>query len=102
MNSAYSKSSPYANTSLDPSGNFLDLYVSRPIPASASDQRYVIETKYHLRPDLLAYDLYGNAQLWWVFAERNPNTLVDPVGSFLSGVTISVPDANALNAALGV
>lgn len=97
----YGKNSPYAKTNTDPSGKYLDIYVSRPIPASPSDTSYVIEPKYHLRPDLLAYDLYGNSTLWWVFAERNPNALTDPVGSFRSGVTINLPEVNALISALG-
>jgi hypothetical protein len=101
MNHSYNKNSPYAKTSLDPSGGYLDMYVSRPVPASASDQSYVIDNKYDLRPDLLAADLYGNSALWWVFAERNPNALTDPVGSFRAGVTIYVPDTNALLSALG-
>ena len=102
MNYSYSKASPYAKTSLDASGNYLDIYTSRPVPASSSDTVYVIDPKYDLRPDLLAYDLYGNANLWWVFAERNPNTLKDPVGNFRSGITINLPDASALIAALGI
>lgn len=98
----YSKTSPYAKTNLDPSGNYLDLYTSRPIPVTSSDIIYTIEPKYHLRPDLLAYDLYGNVGFWWVFTERNPNTLKDPVGDFKSGTTINIPDASALYTALGV
>jgi hypothetical protein len=101
MNYSYSKYSPYAKTSLDPSGSYLDMYVSRPVPAAASDQSYVIDQKYDLRPDLLAADLYGNSALWWVFAERNPNALTDPVGSFRAGVTIYIPDASSLLTAVG-
>jgi hypothetical protein len=49
----------------------------------------------------LAYDLYGTAGLWWVFAQRNPNTLPDPLGDFREGVQIYVPKIDTLKAALG-
>jgi hypothetical protein len=97
----YSKFSPYFSTSLNSNGVYLDLLDSRLVPASVSDATYVIDNKYDLRPDLLAYDLYGDSNLWWVFAERNPNTLKDPVGDFRTGVAINLPDKNSLISALG-
>ena len=87
---------------LRPNGKFLDQYVTRNIPASLNDITYEISSKYDRRPDLLAHDLYGNSNLWWVFAERNPNTLKDPVGDFRAGVTISIPDKRRLIAGLGL
>lgn len=51
----------------------------------------VIETKYEHRPDKLAYDLYGNAKLWWAFAQFNQDTLIDPIMDFKAGITIYVP-----------
>lgn len=50
-----------------------------------------IESKYAHKPDKLAYDLYGNAKLWWAFAEFNPDTLKDPIMDFVSGLEIQVP-----------
>jgi hypothetical protein len=50
----------------------------------------------------MAYDLYGNAGLWWVFAARNPNTLFDPIWSFTAGTEIYLPQKRALLTALGV
>jgi hypothetical protein len=52
----------------------------------------VIESKYHNRPDLLANDLYGNAKLWWVFAQLNQDTLIDPILDFVNGLAIVVPE----------
>lgn len=50
-----------------------------------------LEAKYDEKPDLLAYDLYGNAKLWWVFALFNQDELVDPIVDFKTGLKISVP-----------
>jgi len=52
---------------------------------------FIVESKYDHKPDKLAYDLYGNAKLWWVFAEFNPDTLKDPIIDFVSGLEIQVP-----------
>ena len=52
----------------------------------------LIEPKYNHRPDVLAYDLYGNSKLWWVFAEFNPDSLKDPILDFVSGLEIQIPN----------
>jgi len=75
---------------------------NRPIPRQVDDILFKINTTYNLRPDLLAYDLYGTAGLWWVFAQRNPNTLPDPLGDFREGVQIYLPKIDTLKAALGI
>lgn len=98
----YKKTSPYADTSVSSFGNYLDQMVSRPVPASSGDTVVEINQKYNLRPDLLAYDLYGDSNLWWVFAERNPNNLVDPIGDFRTGTLIFVPDKSNLIQNLGI
>ena len=101
MSSAqYSKASPYANT--ETYGFFLDVTTFRDIPAIASDVVYQIAATYKYRPDLLAYDLYGDSALWWVFAMRNPNTIQDPVFDFLPGTTIFVPKKETITIALGL
>jgi hypothetical protein len=81
---------------------YLGFMVNRPIPRQVDDILFKINTTYNLRPDLLAYDLYGTAGLWWVFAQRNPNTLPDPLGDFREGVQIYVPKIDTLKAALGI
>lgn len=97
----YSQSSPYYGTPVY-DGKFLDLLQFRPIPRQATDVLTTITATYNLRPDLMAYDLYGSAALWWVFAARNPNTLLDPIWSFTTGVIIYLPQKKSLISALGV
>jgi hypothetical protein len=96
----YSRNSPYATTGRF--GVFLDVLEYRIIPPKADDVQYIIDRVYKNRPDLLAYDLYGDANLWWVFAIRNPNVLKNPLGDFLPGVLISIPKKETINAALGL
>lgn len=98
----YTKTSLYHETRNSSDGAYLDQYVTRNVPASADDVVYEIAPKYNFRPDLLAYDLYGSSNLWWVFAERNPNTLKDPVGDFRAGVLISLPNKQTLTSSLGI
>jgi hypothetical protein len=81
---------------------YLDFMTNRPIPRQSDDILFRINTTYNLRPDLLAYDLYGDASLWWVFAQRNPNTLVDPLGDFAEGTQIYLPKIDTIRAALGL
>ena len=97
---AYSKSSPYQTTSYY--GNFLDVLEYRSISARGDDTLYTIDKVYQNRPDLLAYDLYGDAALWWVFVVRNPNVLRDPIFDFVPGVTIYVPKKATIQHDLGL
>ena len=69
---AYDSTSPYFETGY--SQFFLDTMVNRPIPKEDDDLTFTINTTYQYRPDMLAYDLYQNAALWWVFYQRNPTT----------------------------
>jgi len=98
--SEYSASSPYYTTGKY--GQFLDLMANRKITKLASDKQYRIDRIYHLRPDLLAYDLYQDSKLWWVFAARNPNALKDPLFDFVVGTTIYIPTKATLVADLGI
>jgi len=96
----YLTSSPYVNTEL--TGEFLDVLTLRSIPKEVDDIVYTIKPQHALRPDLLAYDLYGDANLWWVFAVRNPNTIEDPIFDFQTGVTIFLPKSTTLKKVLGI
>jgi len=62
---------------------------------------YTIESQYRHRPDLLAYDLYGSTKLWWVFAQRNMDTLKDPVYDMKVGTQIYLPQGSRLTETLG-
>jgi hypothetical protein len=96
----YSATSPYYTT--DTFGQFLDVINFRNFPKYIDDQVFQINKIYEFRPDLLAFDLYGNAGLWWVFAVRNPNVIEDPIGDFVSGTNIQLPSKQTLTTALGI
>ena len=95
----YSRTSPYFNTTQNEIN--LETFVPRPITSEDDDQSYTIERTYAYRPDLLAFDLYGSPRLWWVFAQRNPNALKDPVFDFVSGKRIFLPKLSTLKDTLG-
>ena len=96
----YQSNSPYFTSPIN--GFFLGLMNNPPIPKVVDDIAFTITETYNLRPDLLAFDLYGDSGLWWVFAQRNPNTLVNPLNDFVSGTTIYLPQQSTLKSALGV
>jgi hypothetical protein len=58
---------------------------------NTSTKTITLEAKHNERPDLLAYELYGNSKLWWTFALFNQDTLQDPIIDFKSGLRIIVP-----------
>jgi membrane-bound lytic murein transglycosylase MltF len=63
---------------------------------------FTINQTYQYRPDLLAHDLYGDSGLWWVFAQRNPNTLKNPLLDFKEGTLIYLPKISTLKSVLGI
>jgi hypothetical protein len=95
----YDQTSPYYTTQY--SQFFLDVMVNRPIPKYSDDQVFVINSVYQYRPDLLAFDLYQNSGLWWVFYQRNPNTLTAPPLDFAPGTKIYLPKITTLQSVLG-
>jgi hypothetical protein len=100
MDVTYSKTSPYYGTNLF--GQFLDVTKNRPITPLPDDVLYQIDNVYQFRPDMLSYDLYGDSSLWWVFAQRNPNVLKDPLFDFRAGVRIYIPKKDTLTSDLGL
>ena len=100
-NNIYSATSPYNATGIV-NNKFLDIMVNRNIPMQPSDVYWEITQVYQYRPDLLAYDLYSDSRLWWVFAQRNPNRLKDPYFDFVAGVGIYVPKLELLKQTLGL
>lgn len=101
MTVEYSKTSPYFSTNVF-GGKFLDLLVYNPIDKQVDDDSFTINGIYQYRPDLLAYDLYGDSALWWVFRARNPNVIDDPIFDFQAGVTIMIPKKETLVNNLGL
>jgi alpha-L-fucosidase len=96
----YSQTSPYFNT---PQNNInLDIFAPRTLTAELDDVTYTIDKIYAYRPDLLAYDLYGTPRLWWVFAQRNPDAIEDPIYDFYPGNVIQLPKLSNLRTDLGI
>jgi hypothetical protein len=95
----YDSTSAYFNTGYNQF--YLDVMINRPIPKLADDLEFVINQTYQYRPDLLAFDLYDSSTLWWVFYQRNPNTLQAPPLDFAIGTTIYLPKITTLRTALG-
>ena len=96
----YSSTSPYFAT---PQNDInLEPLVRRNFAIEDDDQTYTIERTYAYRPDLLAYDLYGTPRFWWVFAQRNPDQIEDPIYDFNPGVTIQLPKPANIKRDLGV
>ena len=87
----YKASSSYSNTSVN--RKYLDLFqpVIEQDELDQDQTTMVIQPKHHKRPDLLAYDLYGNSRLWWIFVHYNRDTIKDPIMDFKSGTKIQVP-----------
>ncbi len=95
----YSKTSPYAQTSFN--YDYLDVANLPTIPKQADDTLFTVNKTYQYRPDLLAFDLYGDPSLWWVFAMRNPNAIQDPVFSMAIGNKIYLPKKETLQGIVG-
>ncbi len=100
MNTFYSPTSPYYTTEI--TNDFLDVINLRDIPALDDDHLFILTATYEYRPDLLAYDLYKNANLWWVFAIRNKDIIKDPVFDMVAGVKIYLPKQSTIKRFLGI
>lgn len=96
----YSNTSPYFET--DMKATYLDVLKPRTLTVEDDDQSYTIERTYAYRPDLLAYDLYGTPRLWWVFVQRNPDQIEDPIYDFKPGVTVKLPKKENVLKDLGI
>ena len=96
----YNNTSPWFTTPIVQ--DYLGILSIRAVPASPDDFLYAIEAQYTYRPDLLAYDLYGDSNLWWVFIQRNLDVLQDPIFDFKPGKKIYIPKNSSLNTVLGL
>ena len=96
----YRKTSPWALTKQNKL--YLELMTVRPVPSEKDDFKYVLENQYRHRPDLLAYDLYGDPKLWWVFIQRNMDVIKDPIYDFEPGIVIYIPKKANLQNYLGI
>jgi hypothetical protein len=96
----YSNLSPWANTEIKE--DYLDVLTIRPVSAEPDDMLWTITSPYAYRPDVLAYDLYGEPALWWVFMQRNLDIIEDPIYDFVPGVQIYIPKNSSLRTVLGI
>lgn len=99
MPSSYSKYSPYYTTPI--TGSYLDIINFRNLPAVTNDVLFTVTSQYENRPDLLAFDLYGDVTLWWVFAVRNKDVIKDPIYDLYAGQQIYLPQLPTIRSALG-
>lgn len=95
----FSASSPYAQTQII-DDQYLDIITIRPVPKNPDDVEYTIESQYNHRPDLLAYDLYRDNRLWWVFGQRNLDIIEDFVYDIKTGTKIYIPQPDKIKTML--
>ncbi len=86
----YNNNSPWRNTPIL-FDRILDIQQPRYIYKDPMDMEYIIPQKYNVRPDLLSYAQYGTAKYWWIFSQRNPDLIQDPINDFIAGKTIRIP-----------
>lgn len=98
--SMYDKTSPYGRT--ETVNGYLDVLNFRDLPSERDDILFEVTNTYENRPDLLAYDLYNDHRLWWVFAVRNKSLIKDPVFDLKAGVKIYLPKLSTLKNTLGI
>jgi hypothetical protein len=95
----YGKNSPYSQTPIV--NGYLGILSFIDIPAETDDVQFTITSKYMHRPDLLAYKIYGDSELWWVFAVRNKSVIKDSVYDFVPGQTIFLPKLTTIKKVIG-
>lgn len=71
------------------SGNSITWWERSSFSTSSTDVPFTITKSYALRPDKLAYDMYGKASLMWFILQYN--NIVDINEEFVVGNTILLP-----------
>lgn len=75
---------------------YLDLWQDPGLAFSTSDPLEAIPVEFDRRPDLMAFNRYGNTKFWWIFALRNKDILIDPIEDFTAGTKIHVPNKRTI------
>lgn len=86
----YKSHSPWSKTSVL-YGTILDIQNKRVLYKDPLDPIVEITQEFNLRPDLFSFEHYGTAKYWWIFAQRNPDSIKDPINDFTTGKEIRVP-----------
>ncbi len=74
-------------------GNRLGWWERTQFPTDASDISLELGMRYNMRPDLLAYDLYGKSTLGWFVLQYN---YISDVTDFVAGLQLIVPTKSRL------
>ncbi len=99
--SQYNKRSPYYNTAQQNQYvTYLDYWQPPLLGSSSDDSLIILPAKYRHRPDLLSFDAYGTAKLWWIFAVYNSDVLQDPIYDMVPGIQLVVPSNNSISGLL--
>lgn len=84
----YTQTSPYYYTPIF--GRFQTYYIHRTVTPNRLDIVVTLTNeRYNQRPDNLAQDLYGDAELFWVIPVRNG--LEDPIYDLTTNRTYIIP-----------
>lgn len=94
MSTNISKTSQYRDTKID--GFYLGIWEPIDIPTSLNDTTYTVRPDHENRPDLIAHEFLGNANLWWVIFLRNIETISDPLSDITTGKQIMIPAKNII------
>jgi len=89
---AYKRTSHLSATPI--TNGYTEVYVPPITPDFTKTNEFTLTQKYDRRPDLLAYEMYGDAKFWWVFVLYNKNQLRDPINDFRTGLTLLIPTRN--------
>lgn len=91
MKTVYKPHSNYIDTNLNK--KYLELYVPPFTRDTLTEEtkKIIIGDRYDRRPDLMAHELFGNSNVWWIFAHFNREQLVDPINDFVAGLEIVIP-----------
>lgn len=92
----YNSKSPWSNTPVL-YNRILDIQKPRYLSNDPMDMEYIIPQRLDRRPDLFSYEQYGTSKYWWIFSQRNPDTIQDPINDFKAGITIRVPSKNNID-----
>lgn len=76
------------------SGDRLGWWERTIFPRSPLDVTIKLTRKYSMRPDLLAYDMYGKVTLQWFVLQYN--NIIDVTEEFVEGATITLPTKSRL------
>lgn len=68
------------------------------LPESEEDTFFLIEGQHIRRPDLIANEIYGNAELWWVIADVN--NIRNPITDFTANKLLRIPPLDLVLIAL--